>query len=292
MPAASTRLAGYLLAIGAPLCWSVGGVVMRTVEADAWQIVFWRSTGHVLALGLVFAIWGGPRIFRDFARAGWLAAASTLLISSTFIMHVVAMMNTTVANVLVLQSLSPLLAAILAWALLGERVRAQGWLAIAIAFAGLVPVFGTSIAGGRWLGDALAIGVAIASAFNVIVVRHLRKVNLIPGTVLGGLLSAGIAALLFPPFEISLASSGSLVALGIVQMSLGLTCFYLALQRLPAAEVTLISLLEPVLGPIWVWLIVGEEPALLTLIGGGVILFALGLNASFSLRRNAAPVPA
>ena len=82
-----------------------------------------------------------------------------------------------------------------------------------------------------------------------------------------------------------LASAGSLMALGVLQMSVGLSFFYLALQRLPAAEVTLITLLEPVLGPIWVWLIVGEEPALLTLAGGAVILFALGLNASFALRR-------
>jgi drug/metabolite transporter (DMT)-like permease len=294
MSAVSPRLAGYLFAIGAPLCWSVGGVVMRSVEADAWQMVFWRSTGHVVALGLIFAIWGGKRILRDFVRAGWAAAATTVLIGLTFILHVLAMSATTVANVLVLQSLSPLLAAILAWAVLGERVKARGWVAIAIAFAGLLPVFGTSIAGGRWLGDAFAIGVAVASAFNVIVVRHTRRVNLLPGTVLGAALSVGVAALLTPPFEISIASAGSLMALGVLQMSVGLTFFYFALQRLPAAEVTLITLLEPVLGPIWVWLIVGEEPALLTLAGGGVILFALGLNASFALRRGLTPreVPA
>lgn len=294
MSAVSPRLAGYLFAIGAPLCWSVGGVVMRSVAADAWQIVFWRSTGHVVALGLIFAIWGGRRILRDFVRAGWAAAATTLLIGLTFILHVLAISATTVANVLVLQSLSPLLAAILAWAVLGERVKARGWVAIAIAFTGLLPVFGTSIAGGRWLGDALAVGVAFASAFNVIVVRHTRRVNLLPGTVLGAALSVGVAALLSPPFEVPLASAGSLMALGVLQMSVGLTFFYLALQRLPAAEVTLITLLEPVLGPIWVWLIVGEEPALLTLAGGGVILFALGLNASFALRRGPTPreVPA
>lgn len=294
MSAVSPRLAGYLFAIGAPLCWSVGGVVLRSVEADAWQMVFWRSTGHVVALGLIFAIWGGKRILRDFVRAGWAAAATTLLIGLTFIFHVLAMSATTVANVLVLQSLSPLLAAILAWAVLGERVKARGWVAITIAFAGLLPVFGTSIAGGRWMGDAFAIGVAVASAFNVIVVRHTRRVNLLPGTVLGAALSVGVAALLSPPLEVPLASAGSLMALGVLQMSVGLSFFYLALQRLPAAEVTLITLLEPVLGPIWVWLIVGEEPALLTLAGGAVILFALGLNASFALRRGPTPreVPA
>jgi drug/metabolite transporter (DMT)-like permease len=131
--------------------------------------------------------------------------------------------------------------------------------------------------------------VAVASAFNVIVVRHMRRVNLLPGTVLGAALSVGVAALLSPAFEISVASAGSLMALGVLQMSLGLSFFYLALQRLPAAEVTLISLLEPVLGPIWVWLIIGEEPALTTLAGGAVILFALGLNASFALRRGPTP---
>lgn len=285
----SPRLAGYLLAVGAPLFWSVGGVVMRSVEADAWQIVFWRSVGHVAALGLIFLVWGGPRLYRNFARAGWAAVASTILISSSFILHVLAIAETTVANVLVLQSLSPLLAAILAWVMLGERVKARGWVAIAIAFAGLVPVFGTSIAGGNWHGDAYAIGVAIVSAFNVIVVRHLRTVNLLPGTVLGGVIAAAVAAAMSPAMEVPVSSAWMLIALGIIQMSLGLTCFYMALQRLPAAEVTLISLLEPVLGPIWVWLIVGEEPALLTLAGGAVILFALGLNATLALRRGPQP---
>ncbi|MBI3452673.1 MAG: DMT family transporter [Rhodospirillales bacterium] len=284
----SPRLAGYLFAIAAPVCWSVGGVIIRSVEAAPWDIVFWRSFGHVATFSIFLFFRYGGRAISDFVRAGWAAPASALLICGTFVFHILAMTSTTVANVLVLQAMAPLLVAVFAWLILGERIEPLARIAIAIAFAGMAPVVGSSLGGGELSGDVFALMVAVCSAANIIVVRRARDHNLLPATALAAMLAVAIAWMESAPFVVSLRDIGLLAVLGVIQMSLGLTCFYLALRRLPAAEVALITLLEPVLGPIWVWLLIGEEPAALTIIGGVAILGALIFNALLGLRRPAA----
>lgn len=280
----SPRLVGFLCAFAAPLCWSIGGVVFRSVEAGPWEVVFWRSLGHVVAFPILLALWYGRRAFADLRKAGVAAAVASLCICATFILHVMAMLSTTVANVLVLQSTSPLLVAVLGWLVLGERVGARGWMTIAVAFAGLAPVIGTSLGGGRLGGDLFALGVATCSAVMVILVRRSRALNMQPVSWLAAMLAVLIALPLSRPLAVSAGDIGLLMVLGIVQATLGLTFFLLALRHLPAAQVTLIALLEPVLGPLWVWLFAGEEPPALTLIGGAVVIGALALNTVAGLR--------
>lgn len=290
----ATRPGAFLCAIGAPVVWSVGGVIIRSVTASSWDIVFWRSLGHAVAFTIVLALYLGARAASDFRRAGWTNLASAVLLCGSFILHIQAMTNTTVANVLVLQSTSPLVVAVMAWLMLGERIGARGWIVLAIAFIGLAPVVGSSIGGGGFFGDCMALGVALVSAINVIVVRRAPSLNLLPATVLGAIISIGVALPFAAPLAASLHDIALMILLGILQMSVGLSLFLLALRVLPAAEVTLISLLEPVLGPIWVWMTVGEQPAALTLIGGAVVLAALAVNAALSLRESGrvAAVPA
>ena len=111
MPA---RLTGLLLALCAPLSWSVGGVIIRSVEAAPWDIVFWRATGHVLCFPLaLWWLWGRSALL-DARAVGWPALAVAFLIGCTLVFHVLAMTGTTVANVLILQSMSPLIVAVLA----------------------------------------------------------------------------------------------------------------------------------------------------------------------------------
>src|SRR5262249_38655817 len=156
MMSPSPRLVGLACAVAAPLCWSVGGLVMRVVAAGAWDIVFWRSLGAVVAFPLLLVSIGAHGL-RDMRHAGWRAPLLVACIVGTLTLHVLAMSRTTVANVLIVQSISPFLVAVLAHLLLGERPGAVGWIVIAAAFAGLVPVLGGSLAsaggGGRLDGD-------------------------------------------------------------------------------------------------------------------------------------------
>ena len=286
MPALPPRLAGLLLAIAAPLCWSVGGVVIRTVDAEPWDIVFWRSAGH--AIFFPFALWAfwGRSAYVEARAAGFAALAVAAFITATFVFHVLAMTATTVANVLILQSMSPLLVAVLAWVLLGERLTVASIIALIVAFSGLLIVVGGSLGGGGTLGNLFAIIVAFCSASHVTIVRHHRARNLAAVTLISGAAAAVIAVPFSAPFALSFEDIVLLAALGGVQMTLGLTFFIMALRRLPAAEVTLIAILEPVFGPIWVWLAVGEQPADSTLIGGAIVLVALVGHVIVAARRS------
>jgi drug/metabolite transporter (DMT)-like permease len=285
----SARLAGFLCALAAPLCWSVGGVVFRTVEAGPWEAIVWRSLGHAVVFPLFLLFHSGTAAFADLRRAPATAVVVAACVASTFILHVLAMMSTTVANVLVVQSTSPLLVAILAWVILGERVEARGWVTLAVPFAGLAIVIGASIGGGSFLGNAFALGVALSSACMVILIRRARALDLRPVSLFGACGAIAIALPQANPLNIATSDMALLFALGVAQMTLGLTFFFAALRLLPAAQVTLIALLEPVLGPIWVWLLMGEEPPATTLLGGTIIIGALAINTALALRGAAKP---
>jgi drug/metabolite transporter (DMT)-like permease len=199
------------------------------------------------------------------------------------------MMNTTVANVLVVQSISPLLVAVLGWIVLGERVSARGWLTLAVAFAGLAIVIGSSIDGGSFLGNAFALGVASCSACMVILTRRARALSLQPVTIVSAALAVLIALPFGDPLAVPPGDIALLLSLGIVQMTLGLSFFLYALRLMPAAQDTLIALLEPVLGPVWVWLFAGEEPSAATMVGGAIVIGALAVNIALGLRFGAKP---
>jgi drug/metabolite transporter (DMT)-like permease len=280
----STRLVGFLCALAAPLCWSVGGLVFRTIEAGPYEAIVWRSLAHVLVFPLFLLVRSGLGAFGDLRRAPGTVFVVILCLGGTFILHVLAMMNTTVANVLIVQSTSPLAVAALGWIVLSERVSARGWLTLAVAFTGLMIVIGNSVDGGRFLGNAFALGVAACSACMVILVRRARAVNLQPVSIFGAALAVLIALPLSEPLSVSPRDIALLLSLGLIQMTLGLTFYLYALRLLPAAQVTLIALLEPVLGPIWVWLFMGEEPAAATIVGGTIVLGALAMNIALGLR--------
>ncbi len=289
MPALSPHLRGILYATAAPLCWSIGGVVMRSVDANGWDIVFWRSGTHAIVLGVALGLLFGARPIRDARQAGWSGLASAALLAGVFTFHVLAIANTTVANVLVLQSTSPIFVAGLAAFVLGERVDRRSAVLLALAFAGLAPVlagsFGATAGTANLLGDMLALAVSFCSTINFLVIRRARAFNLIPATVLAGALAAGVAWRFTSPFALAPADIGLLIMLGIVQNVFGVSLFYAALRHLPAAEVGLLCLMEPALGPLWVWLFVGEEPAALTILGGAAIVGALLIKGALDLKR-------
>jgi len=284
----SPRLVGLACAVAAPLCWSLGGPVMRSVDAGPWDIVLWRSIGHLLAFPLLLVFVLGLHSVRDLRRAGWRTPVVILCVVCSLALHVLAMARTSVANVLIVQSVSPFLVAVLAYLVLSERRGPAGWAVIGAALVGLLPVLGASAGGGRLDGDLLALGVAVSSAVMVITVRGAPGLTFLPATPIASVMACAIA-LAAGSAAVAPGEAVVLMALGIVQLTLGMAFFFEALRRLPATEVTLIALLEPVLGPIWVWLLVGEEPPGATLAGGVVVLAALAANAVMIARSRTAP---
>lgn len=266
------RFLALAAAILAPLTWSVGGVVMRIVEsAGPWEQAGWRSLGGAIALLVLLAMRGGAPAIRDMRAAGWAGVASMVCVGGTFVIHVLAMNATSVANVLFLQTASPLLMPLLAWAVLRERPHRLTLVAVVLAIAGLFPIVAASAGGGRLAGDMMALLTATCGAINILIVRHLKALDLLP-------LAAGISFAVGAPLDVSAVDIAALVLLGAFQIAVGLSLFFFALRHLPAAPVALLTLLEPVAGPLLVWAVVDEVPPEATLLGGSIILGALILS--------------
>jgi drug/metabolite transporter (DMT)-like permease len=290
LPRLDPRLLPLAAAIAAPLIWSVGGVVMRSVgSAGPWEQVFWRALGGAGVVALALILVGWRRSWTEWRGAGMAAWGSAVCVAATFVVHVLAINATTVANVLFLQTASPLLMPLLAWMVLDEKPARRTLIAVALAVCGLLPIVLASAGGGRLQGDLLALICAVAGATNILIVRRARAVNLIPVVVVAGLLTLFVSLPLARPFEVAASDAIALVLLGAFQIGIGLSLFLFALRHLPAAPVALLTLLEPIVGPLLVWLIIGEVPPAATLLGGSIVILALMICAQATARPSLAP---
>ena len=286
---------GYLLgALGVALggvCISLGGILIRLVEqADGWQILFWRSVFYVLSLLTVLALRNGRALPSRFAAIGLRGAFAALCLSGTFVAYVFAVLTTTVANVVFILSSGPFFAALLGWAVLGEKVRPATWMAIAATIAGIGLMMTDGLARGDWLGNVLALGAVMCFAIMLVTVRGAGEVDMLPATCLGGvipgLVALGLAAELVPTWRDLL-----LIALmGTVQLGAGFGLITWGAGRLPAAEVSLLVLTEVVLAPLWVWFFLGEVPAELALLGGCIVVTAVVGQSLARLRHRPTPL--
>ncbi|HJQ59947.1 MAG TPA: EamA family transporter [Vineibacter sp.] len=269
---------GVALVAGAALCWSFGGVVVRTLTAGAWEVVFWRSAFMAIAVGLFLAIWQRQRALDGLRQAGGAMLLSGVCMATSFITFILALRETTVANVLVVLASAPLIAAVMAWLVLREPVRGHTWAVMVVVLAGVGLMVHDSLSTHGIAGSLLAVLCAGSFATNMVVVRARPGIDMMPMVVLAGLMAAIVALPLAWPFPAPLREVPWLAFLGIVQVGLGLVLFTIGLRYLPAAQASLVALLETVLGPLWVWLVVGEAPSAAGLAGGTVVLGAVVMN--------------
>jgi drug/metabolite transporter (DMT)-like permease len=210
------------------------------------------------------------KAFRAIGRPGLAMAALMAVSSGSFI---AALNYTSVANVLFLQGLAPVLAAVMGMAI-GERVERRTWIAMAVAVTGVaVMVGGPSRPSAA--GFALSLLMSVSFAATIVITRHQRQVSMAPATWLSQALVFVFAAPFASAAEIGWKDLALLAGLGVTQIGLGLIFLTIGARLIPAAEVALITLLEIVLGPLWVWIALGEQPSATTLVGGGIVLAAV-----------------
>jgi drug/metabolite transporter (DMT)-like permease len=293
-PGQPSRWLGLLLMIGAGLCWSTGGILVRsTVIANGWEIVFWRSLFMVLTLLVILTAWHRGAVLRKFAAVGIWGVVTGGFLAMTFFFYIIALTMTTVANTLVTMSIMPFVAAFLGWLVLKEPIRPGTWAAMAAAAAGLVLMFADSLRGDGTAGMLLALGVPLAFAANLIVVRHhAGQADMVPTVVIAGVISALVALPFALPLTASLHDVAILALMGAVQLGIGCMLMTLATRHLSAAEVGLLSLLETTFGPIWAWAGIGERPTDVAIFGGIIVVGALALNGLLGLFPARVRVPA
>ncbi len=289
LPRDNRYMVGVAIALLGGTFLSLSGIMIRNIEAaDGWQILFYRSLATFLTIFvfLVFQYRGSiARRFADIGRPGLLAA---LVLSVGSIFYIMALLNTTVANVVFIIGASPLLAALAGWLFLRERVSRASLASMFAAILGIGLMFADGLVSGGMLGNVFALCLAIMYVFYLLILRGNRHVDMMPATCLSGLFTAMIVLAFVVDFAVSRHDLVIILALGSVQFGFGFMCLTWSTRYIPAAEVALFSLSEAVLNPIWVWLGVGETPSLYTLAGSAVVLAAVMTYSIMAIRRERA----
>jgi drug/metabolite transporter (DMT)-like permease len=283
--AESSSMLGALCAIGAAAAFSTAGVIVRRVELPAWDVSFWRSILMLLAV-VPLMLWQSRATWIDIRNSGGALFASAACLAGSMIAFILALGAAPVANVLIVYGgITPFLTALLARLFLAEPLHRHTVLAMGTAAAGLMLAIGGSLQAGAAAGMALAAVVALCIGTNYVIVRRHRAIGMTPALALAGVLAA-LASLPFAhPSTLALKDLPWLLALGPGQLSVGLLLYMAALKRIPAGRAALLGLLEIVLGPIWVWLVDGEKPGVLTLLGGVVVIGSAAANVWLDSRR-------
>ena len=283
---------GVALVLGAGILWSTIGLVVRQIDqAGAASVMFWRSAG-LLPVLYAFLHWrSGGKVWAGLRAVGLPGFVGALGLVAAYAGALYALQATTVANAVFLYSAAPFFAALLGWAALGERVPAPTWAAMALAGAGIFVMIGGGIEGGRMDGNIAALISAAGFAVFSVSLRWGHVEDSLPTVLLGGVLSMVAAFGLAPMLGQTVAASGHdiavAMALGAVVLTGGMALYTYGSKALPTAELTLMSSIENILAPIWVWLLLGETATQATLFGGAMVLIAVMGNAVMGARRQA-----
>ncbi len=288
-PAPAVRDRRYALGLGlvllAGVFWSLAGILLRNIDAaSSWQIVFYRSASFVVVVACVLAARHRSRLPRAIVAIGWAGVVGGLFLAAGYVAIVLAMLNTTIANVLFVFASAPFFAALLGRLILKELVPRRTWAVIAVALAGVAVMVVEGLSGGAFFGNLMALVMTLAFAALVVVLRRGRAVDMLPTVCLGGIVAGAVAALLADSLAISLHDLLVCVLLGTVQIGCGMIAFTIGSRYVPAALLGLGAMTEVAFGPIWVWLGVGEVPSWVTLAGGAVVLSAVVTQAVWALK--------
>jgi DME family drug/metabolite transporter len=264
---------GVMLVIIGGVFLSTSGILLRNIEsADGWQILFYRGIAFSTTLFLLLLLRYRRGIGAAFYAIGKPGLCASLVLGLGSICYIFAILLTTVANAVFIIGAAPLATAFVAWLVLGEKTSRFGVVAMLISLAGIGLMFADGLLEGRWAGNLAALAVVASFVVFLLIIRQRRGVDMLPATCLSGLVMAGVACLFVDSFALSPHDLTIAVLMGCLQFGVGFWCFTVATRYIMASEVALFALTESILGPIWVWVGVGEEPSLLTLIGSGIVL--------------------
>jgi len=282
--------AGIYYVMIAGTLWSMMGLGIRLMEnANVWQILMYRSLSLVVFLYLVLLIKTkqNPFLLLYYTRAPAYCAAVGLFVAYSG--GIYSIQNTTVANAMLLFASAPFITAILGAILLGEKVQYYTVIAIFLAMGGVVIMVLESVGANTLKGGIAGIISAFGFSIFTICLRWGRQTDMLPSVFLSGFLAVSLSASICYyqdlSFVISPVDTSLAFGLGVFQVGIGLIFYTIGSKTVPAAELTLLSLSEVLLGPIWVWLFLGESASKMTLYGGSVLLSAIVYNSVLMIKK-------
>jgi drug/metabolite transporter (DMT)-like permease len=287
---------GLIFVFMAGVLWSTVGLGIRMIdEATVWQILLYRSISLSLFLAMVIYLRSHGNFLKVVKAAGLPGCIAGLALVGAYSGGIYGIQSTSVANAMLLFAAAPFMAAMLGWIFLRERVRKATWVAILFAILGIgIMVQDKTQSGAALLGNLSALGGAFGFAVFSVALRWGRSGDMLPAVFLSGIFAIFITSTICSfnglSFRISVNDTSISMGMGVFQVGAGLVLYTLGSKTLPAAELTLLSLAEVLLGPLWVYLFLNEVATLNTLLGGLVLLLAIAGNAISGARRKPPPI--
>ena len=274
------KIPGYILLLFGGFCLSWGGFIVRSFqEADVWQILFLRSFFFIIALSLFLTLTYKNRVIKIIKDSGVPGILGGFVMSFSFVAFIIAMNNTTVANVVFIISTQTMFLAIFGFFYLKEKVSLIGSSSIFLAMSGILIMVGDSISTGSLFGNLVALVIPINFAIYVMIIRKNSNLDMVPAMLYSGIFSLIYGAILSKSFEFSSHDLFMGFLLGVPQLALGFICITIGSRTTASATVGLLMLMETLCGPLWVWLFLSEIPPISVFIGGAVIVSAIILKS-------------
>ena len=277
---------GSLLAFIAVMFITPDSLFIRLSSLDTWGLVFYRGVIPFFTVFLVMLIIYKLNFFKILLSSGYHGIFYVITFSVTNITFVVSIQNTNVANTLVMIATAPMLSAILGAIFLKEPPDKKTWISIIITFLAIIYIFYDSLKLGNFYGDILGFITAIGLAVGAVIIRSAKNKNLVPAAVVGKLFVATFALLFIESFALVGTDQLIVPLMCILCVAIPFVLVTIAPRFIPAAEVNLFFLLETIIGPIWVWLIIKEQPSLETLQGGLIIVFTIAIHSYLKLKNS------
>ena len=274
------KIPGYVLLLFGGFCLSWGGFIIRSFEeASIWQILFLRSFFFLLALIAFLFVTYNKNTFNIIKESGLPGLLGGFVLSFSFVAFVVAMSNTTVANVVFIISTQTMFLAIFGYFYLKEKVSLIGLISILLAMSGIIIMVGDSISGGSLFGNIVALAIPINFAILVMIIRKNTKVDMVPAIFYSGIFSLIYGFFLAESFEFTKHDLWMGFLLGVPQLAVSFICITIGSRTVESATVGILMLMETLCAPLWVWLFLNEIPPISVFIGGAVIISAIILKS-------------
>ena len=277
---------GSLLAFVAVMFITPDSLFIRLSNIDTWGLVFYRGTIPFLTVFLAMLLIYKLNFFKIFINSGIHGLIYVITFSITNITFVVSIQNTNVANTLVMIATAPMLSAVLSAIFLKEPTDKKTLISIIITFISVIYIFSDSFKLGNVYGDVLGFVTAIGLAIGAVTIRSAKSKNLVPAAVVGKLFVGTFALFFIESFVLENRDLIIVPLMCILCVAIPFVLVTIAPRFIPAAEVNLFFLLETIIGPIWVWLIIKEQPTIETLIGGIVIIITIAIHSFLKLKNN------
>ena len=274
------KIPGYILLLFGGFCLSWGGLIVRSFEeATVWEILFLRSLFFLIALIVFLIIVYKKNTIKIIKISGFPGILGGFVMSFSFVAFVVAMSNTTVANVVFIISTQTMFLAIFGYFFLKEKISLIGSISIFLAMSGIVIMVGDSISAGSLFGNLVALAIPINFAILVMIIRKNTKLDMVPAIFYSGIFSLIYGFFLAESFIFSKHDILMGFLLGVPQLALGFICITIGSRTTASATVGLLMLMETLCGPLWVWIFLNEIPPLSVFIGGVIIISAIILKS-------------